>query len=99
MGPSGRTVRKIRYRTGLEIPFSGIFSVRHKEHRLPHEVTLLKGEKFPPCAKCSSSVQFELIMGVSDLALSPFRVTLMQIPAFDEEDKAEAATASDKKVG
>lgn len=89
-------VRKIRYRTGLTIPFSGIYLVRHKEHRLPHEVTLLKDETFPPCAQCDKAVQFELLMGISDLQLSPFRVTLHQIPELEEDTKA--AVAGKEKV-
>jgi uncharacterized membrane protein len=73
----------------LIIPFSGIYLVRHKEHRLPHEVTLLKGQKFPVCAKCNSLVQFELLFGV-DATLSPFRVVLNQIPPLEEEHAPES---------
>jgi hypothetical protein len=97
VGPESKNrVRNIRYRTGLEIPHSGIYLVMHKEHRLPHEVTLLKGEQFPPCAQCSKAVQFELLMGVSDLALSPFRVTLHQIPEIEIEDTKAAAAGKEK---
>lgn len=49
------------YRTGELIPASGIYRVVHLEHRLPHEVTLLKDEQFPRCAKCASAVTFELL--------------------------------------
>jgi hypothetical protein len=35
--------------------------VVHREHRLPHEVTLLKDEQFPRCCKCNNSVTFELL--------------------------------------
>jgi hypothetical protein len=95
VGPKIRDrVRKIRYRTGLDIPISGIYLVRHKEHRLPHEVTLLKGEKFPPCAECQTAVQFELLMGITDMSLSPFRVTLHQIPEI--EDTKAAAVGKEK---
>ena len=90
---------KIRYRTGLAIPSSGIYLVRHKQHRLPHEVTLLKGEKFPRCAKCQDAVQFELLIGVADPKLSPFRVVLNQIPEVEPETNAEAAAAGEEKAG
>lgn len=98
MGPENRNaVRNIRYRTGLAIPISGIYLVRHKEHRLPHEVTLLKDEQFPPCAQCDKAVQFELLMGIADVNLSPFRVTLHQIPELEEDSKA--AAAGEEKAG
>ena len=89
---------KIRYRTGLKIPSSGIYVVRHKQHRLPHEVTLLKGETFPPCAKCRNAVQFELLIGVADPALFPFRVVLNQIPEVEVGETADAAAAGEEKV-
>jgi hypothetical protein len=93
MGPRvTSSVKKIQYRTGLDIPYSGIYQVKHKEHRLPHEVTLLKGEKFPPCARCDKGVRFELLMGIGDPQLSPFRVTLHQIPVL--EDKADTKKAA-----
>lgn len=70
--------------------------MRHSQHRLPHEVTLLKGESFPPCAKCKNAVQFELVMGVSEPSLMPFRVVLNQIPVIEEE---AATAAAGKKAG
>jgi hypothetical protein len=91
-------VSKIRYRTGLKIPSSGIYLVRHKEHRLPHEVTLLKGEIFPTCAKCNNAVQFELLFGVADPALFPFRVVLNSLPELEAEE-SKAAAAGEEKAG
>ncbi len=35
------------YATGQKVPASGIYEVRHREHQLPHEVTLLKDETSP----------------------------------------------------
>jgi len=47
-------------KTGAPVPRSGIYSVRHSEHRLPEEVTLLRGEEFPRCAGCESPFLFRL---------------------------------------
>ena len=89
-------VESIRYRTGLKIPYSGIYSVRHKQHRLPSEVTLLKDNPFPPCAKCNKPVQFELIMGMAEPEERfGFRVTLHAIPEIEEA----AAAAGEEKAG
>jgi hypothetical protein len=43
-------------------------------------------------------VQFELLMGVGDLTLSPFRVVLNQIPPVEplEEDKPKAGPEEEK---
>ncbi len=86
MRPSPGTVNPIRYRTGLAIPFSGIYLVLHKEHRLPHEVTLLKSETFPPCAKCKKAVQFEVLMAIAEPDLHHFRVTLNALPVIEDTD-------------
>lgn len=53
-----------RYHTGDMVPDSGIYRVVHSQHRLPHAVTICKGETFPRCAKCADLVLFELIRGV-----------------------------------
>lgn len=53
-------VVSVRYGTGQAIPKSGIYTVFHAQHRLPHEVTLLEGETFPRCAKCGNLVEFVL---------------------------------------
>ena len=87
----------MRYRTGLPIKTSGIYLVHHRQHRLPHEVTLLAGHTFPPCAKCNETVEFELIMGVSDAKLTPFRVVLHQIPELPENAAAAAAASDDSE--
>lgn len=68
------------FRTGLKIPVSGIYKVTHSRHRLPHEVTLLKGETFPRCGKCGHNVQFALIQPAEDLDRNKFRVVLYELP-------------------
>lgn len=54
----------IKLQTGLLVPESGIYRVIHVGHRLPHAVTICKGETFPRCAKCADLVVFELIQKV-----------------------------------
>jgi hypothetical protein len=56
-----------RYRTGDTVPETGIYRVTHTPHRLPHEVILLKNERFPRCAKCKNEVIFELAYAAPDL--------------------------------
>lgn len=44
---------KIEYKPGDIVPISGIYTVTHdKNHHENHEVTCVKGKKFPPCAGC-----------------------------------------------
>ena len=59
--------------------------MRHSQHRLPHEITLLKDQTFPPCSQCDQVVQFELVMGVKDAALMPYRIVLHRLPVMEEE--------------
>jgi hypothetical protein len=49
------------YKSGEVVAKSGIYDVIHdKEHRQTHEVTCVKGERFPPCKNCGSGAQFIL---------------------------------------
>jgi hypothetical protein len=74
------------FRTGEPIAESGIYRVIHKAHRLPHEVTLLKDQVFPRCAKCRDEVKFELIRAVSEpLNHQDFRIYLYDL---DEQGAA-----------
>jgi|SRR5437588_12692534 len=85
---SGRRMNTARstFRTGEQIPESGIYQVIHREHRLPHEVTLLRDEIFPKCAKCHDAVVFELVRGVA-LAeeQESQQIRLYQLPTLDDE--------------
>jgi hypothetical protein len=78
--------RKHQFRCGDRIPESGIYLVLHSNHRLPHEVTLLRDQLFPKCAKCEDSVYFELVRSASDATLAPFKVALYTLPVTDEEE-------------
>lgn len=75
-----------QFRCGDKILESGIYRVFHRNHRLPHEVTLLRDQLFPKCAKCEDSVYFELVRSAPDITLGPFKVALYALPANDEEE-------------
>ena len=75
------------FRVGDVISQTGIYLVHHSAHRSPHEVTLLKNEVFPPCAKCGNAVYFELVKAVPGLEDKDFRVRLYNIPN-EESDAA-----------
>jgi hypothetical protein len=65
-----------KFKTGAVIPASGIYQVIHSAHRLPHEVTLLRGETFPKCQKCANAVTV-----IREL---PWRLTLYELPVLDD---------------
>jgi hypothetical protein len=75
--------------TGAFVPTNGIYAVRHREHRLPGEVTLVAGEIFPRCEACESPVSFRLIRKLSGSGpLSRFHVQLFQLPVLDKQKRA-----------
>jgi hypothetical protein len=81
-----RMSKQPTFRTGEQIAESGIYRVIHKAHRLPHEVTLLRDQLFPRCAKCRDEVKFELVRAVSELMNhQDFRIYLYEL---DEEGAA-----------
>lgn len=77
---------KTQFSCGDKIPESGIYRVVHRDHRLPHEVTLLRDQLFPKCTKCEHSVYFELVRSAPDITLAPFKVALYALPTTDEEE-------------
>jgi hypothetical protein len=56
------------YSPGSAAPASGVYLVRHYQHRLPHEVTVLQGDLLPRCNKCGQQVVFELLREAVRLA-------------------------------
>jgi hypothetical protein len=75
------------YKGSDTIPDSGIYRVIHAQHRLPHEVTLIAGQTFPPCAKCHADVRFELVRVLPGLAQERRgHVSLYSLPVLDDED-------------
>lgn len=49
------------FRSGQIVPESGIYRVTHDpiHPEMPHEVTVIKGRRFPTCPKCKG-ITFEL---------------------------------------
>jgi len=74
------------YRTGQQVSESGIYKVVHQQHRLPHEVTLLKYETFPRCAKCGDRVEFELVHSAPSQRGTSVSVHLYALPDLDDEE-------------
>jgi hypothetical protein len=81
----GTRREKTQFRCGGKILESGIYRVTHSEHRLAHEVTLLRDQLFPKCIKCEDAVYFELVRSAPDITLGPFKVALYALPDSDEE--------------
>src|SRR5438270_6623078 len=76
-----------QFRCGDKILESGIYRVVHRNHRLPHEVTLLRDQLFPKCTRCEDSVYFELVRSAPDITLGPFKVALYELPVTDGEEE------------
>lgn len=73
------------HRTGEEISESGIYRVHHGQHRLPHEVTLLSGKRFPRCSKCGEEVRFELLRAARvETHHHSFAIDLFELPSLDD---------------
>src|SRR5690242_6485168 len=75
------------FRTGETIKESGIYRVHHNQHRLPHEVTLLQGQKFPRCARCDDGVRFELVVAAPADSVpdrEQLRIYLYELPVLDD---------------
>ncbi len=78
------------YISGQRVPASGIYEVRHREHRVPHEVTLLKDQLFPPCARCGTAVQFKIVRVVAAIDKMREKIILNILPVMDEEGEQAA---------
>ena|SRR5438105_12375310 len=78
-----------KFLSGEVVPKSGIYKVTHTQHRLPHEVTVLSGQIFPPCAKCGNAVIFKLLRVIQD-SDTPFTITLHQIPEIEATPEVDS---------
>jgi hypothetical protein len=65
---------------GQQVLLGGTYKVQHAEHRLPHGVTLLLGQQFPPCARCGITVQFKVVPIVKALEERRGRIILNVLP-------------------
>jgi len=48
------------YRSGEQVPKTGLYSVSPYQHRMPHDGVLRHGELFPACNRCGERVAFRL---------------------------------------
>jgi hypothetical protein len=49
------------FRPGDKVPITGIYSVSHYQHRMPHEVFAVAGDTFPQCRRCGTRASFTLL--------------------------------------
>jgi len=50
------------YQAGDPVPATGIYEIiPHGQHRQPHEVVLISGDRFPDCEGCREDVRFRLL--------------------------------------
>ena len=75
------------FKTAAIVPESGVYRVVHDAHRLPLEVTLLKGQAFPRCANCADYVVFEPLKLAPD-AERRGRVIVYELPEVDPSSGA-----------
>lgn len=78
------------FRTGQKVPESGIYKVTHGDHRLPHEVTLLKDQTFPRCGKCADLVEFTVIAIAPAIGERRGRIILYELPVLADPEKRSA---------
>jgi hypothetical protein len=78
------------YLSGQKVPASGIYEVRHKKHRLPHEVTLLRDQRFPPCERCGTVVQFKVVRLVDGFDERRGRIVLNMLPVMNDNGEQAA---------
>jgi hypothetical protein len=88
---SSKKAKRPRFHTDEIVRQSGIYKVRHRKHRLPHEVTVLRDQRFPRCAQCQNAVIFELVRAVdeSDVTFSS-RMHLYELPVLEDDEAAKA---------
>lgn len=80
------TAPKRQYSTGEAVPVSGIYNVVHSEHRVPHEVILISGDRFPRCSKCDRLVKFELLREAR-AGFQYYPVRVYELPVLDDDEK------------
>jgi hypothetical protein len=54
-----------QFRPGDQVPVTGIYSVTHHQHRVPHDVFATGGEAFPCCRRCGDRVSFTLVQSAN----------------------------------
>jgi hypothetical protein len=51
------------------VPESGVYQVQHYRHRLYHEASLCRGDRFPACSDCGNNVRFRLVRTAPSIEL------------------------------
>jgi hypothetical protein len=87
-----KMAKQARFHTEEIVRQSGIYRVRHKKHRLPHEVSLFRDQRFPRCAQCADAVTFELVRAATDEVevASSSRICLYELPVLEDDEAAKA---------
>ena len=75
-------------KTGAFVSESGVYGVLHEAHRLPREVTLLRGQQFPRCQACEEPVTFRLRRRLTGADTQRFGIQLHQLPVLDRYGRA-----------
>jgi hypothetical protein len=83
------------FTSGEVVPSSGIYTVTHAEHRLPHLVTLLEGQRFPACSKCGEAVRFQLVRSASGLQDRREQILLYNLPELEPDAETESSSPED----
>jgi hypothetical protein len=55
------------FRPGDQVPATGIYTASHHQHRAPHEVFAVQGDRFPACRRCGSHASFTLVRAASQV--------------------------------
>jgi hypothetical protein len=60
------------FKPGDTVPISGIYDVNHdtldgQDHTLPHQLTAIAGEIFPPCRGCQAWVRYQLSLAAEHI--------------------------------
>ena len=55
------------FRPGDRVPVTGIYTTAHYQHRMPHEVFAVEGDKFPTCRKCGGRTRFVLLQAATHI--------------------------------
>ena len=82
------SIDKGTWHTGAFVPRTGMYAVTHTEHRLPSEVTLIQGERFPRCQACHAPAHFRLLRRMDERVSLRFRPHLYQLPVLDRHGRA-----------
>ncbi|HZR29309.1 MAG TPA: hypothetical protein VFA71_11085 [Terriglobales bacterium] len=73
--------------TGQTVPATGIYLVKHRQHKLAEEVVFLKGGQFPPCSRCAR-MGFELLQAAPYIFSDPdFGVPTSEKLSAEDDDE------------